>query len=53
MLQVRYSKFPLGERIRFMAEKISELNFNGSLGKSRKIMKGMYLKDEKSSKTTV
>lgn len=39
MLKDRYSKFPISERIKFMAEKISENNFNGSLGKAKKIMK--------------
>ena len=42
MLNVRYEKFPLGERIKFMAEKISENNFNGSISRSKKIMKELY-----------
>ncbi len=42
MLKDRYSKFPISERIKFMADKISENNFNGSLGKSKKIMKELY-----------
>ena len=42
MLKDRYSKFPISERINFMAQKISENNFNGSLGKSKKIMKELY-----------
>ena len=42
MLKDRYSKFPISERIKFMADKISENNFNGSLGKSKKIMKDLY-----------
>ena len=42
MLNVRYSKFPLCERIKFMAEKISENNFNGKLGKARTIEKQLY-----------
>ena len=42
MLRDRYSKFPLSERIEFMADKISENNFSGSLGKSKKIMKELY-----------
>ena len=42
MFRDRYSKFPLGERIKFMSEKISENNFNGKLGKASKIMKELY-----------
>ncbi len=42
MLNVRYEKFPLGERIKFMAEKISENNFNGSISRSKKIMRELY-----------
>ena len=42
MLNVRYSKFPLCERIKFMAEKISELNFNGKLGKAKTIEKELF-----------
>ena len=42
MLRDRYSKFPISERIKFMANKISENNFNGSLGKSKKISKELY-----------
>ena len=42
MLNVRYDKFPLGERIKFMSEKISEVNFNGSISRSKKIMKELY-----------
>lgn len=38
----RYSKFSLNERIKFMADKISENNFRGSLGKSSKIAKELY-----------
>ncbi len=39
MLRDRYSKFPISERLKFMADKISENNFNGNLGKSKKILK--------------
>lgn len=42
MLNVRYEKFPLGERIKFMAEKISENNFNGSISRSKKIIRELY-----------
>lgn len=42
MLNARYSKFPLGERIHFMAEKISETNFNGSTSKSKRIARQLY-----------
>ena len=42
MLKDRYSKFPLSERLKFMADKISEVNFKGSLGKSRKILSELY-----------
>ena len=38
----RYSKFTLNERIKFMADKISENNYRGSLGKSSKIAKELY-----------
>ena len=39
MLRDRYGKFPISERIKFMADKISESNFNGSLSKSKRIIK--------------
>ena len=42
MLNNRYSKFPLCERIKFMADKISEVNFNGRLHKSKTIEKQLY-----------
>ena len=42
MLKDRYSKFPVSERLKFMADKISENNFNGNLGKSRKILSELY-----------
>lgn len=42
MLHNRYGKFPLCERIKFMAEKISEVNFNGRLGKAKTIEKQLY-----------
>lgn len=42
MLNVRYKKFPLCERIRFMSDKISELNFNGKLNHSKTISKQLY-----------
>ena len=42
MLNVRYEKFSLGERIKFMAEKISENNFNGSVSRSKKIARELY-----------
>jgi DNA helicase-2/ATP-dependent DNA helicase PcrA len=42
MLNVRYRKFPLYERIKFMADKISEVNFNGKLSKSKSIEKQLY-----------
>ena len=42
MLNIRYSKFPIYERIRFMSEKISEVNFNGKLGKAKVIEKQLY-----------
>lgn len=42
MLNVRYKKFPLAERIKFMGIKISEVNFNGSSSKSSKIIKKLY-----------
>ena len=42
MLNDRYSKFPMCERIKFMADKISEVNFNGRLHKSKTIEKELY-----------
>ena len=42
MLKDRYSKFPLCERIHFIATKISETNFNGKTGKSKIIEKELY-----------
>lgn len=42
MLTVRYNRFPLGERIKFMALKISENNFNGKIGKASRIVKELY-----------
>ena len=42
MFRDRYSKFPISERLKFMADKISENNFKGSLGKSKKILKELY-----------
>lgn len=42
MFKNRYGKFPIGERINFMSEKISELNFNGKIGKASKIKKELY-----------
>ena len=42
MLNVRYGKFPICERIKFMAEKISEFNFNGKLSKAKAIEKQLY-----------
>ena len=42
MFKDRYSKFPISERLKFMADKISENNFKGSLGKSKKILKELY-----------
>lgn len=42
MFRDRYSKFPVSERLKFMSDKISENNFNGSLGKSKKILKELY-----------
>ena len=42
MLNNRYNKFPLCERIKFMSEKISEVNFNGKLGKAKTISKQLY-----------
>lgn len=42
MLNNRYGKFPLCERIKFMAEKISEVNFSGKLGKAKTIEKQLY-----------
>jgi len=42
MLNNRYSKFPLCERIKFMADKISEINFRGRLHKSKTIEKQLF-----------
>lgn len=42
MLNVRYNKFPLGERINFMAEKISDLNCKGNKSKTKAIIKQLY-----------
>lgn len=42
MLKERYKKFPLCERIKFMSDKISELNFSGRLHKSKTIEKELY-----------
>lgn len=42
MLNQRYSKFPLCERIKFMSEKISEINFNGKLNHAKTISKQLY-----------
>jgi len=42
MLNNRYSKFPLCERIKFMAEKISEVNFDGRLHKAKTIERELY-----------
>lgn len=42
MLKERYGKFPLCERIKFMSEKISEVNFNGKLHKAKTIEKELY-----------
>ena len=42
MFKDRYSKFGVSERLKFMADKISEKNFKGSLGKSKKILKELY-----------
>ena len=42
MLKDRYSKFPVSVRLKFMADKISENNFKGSLGKSKKILSELY-----------
>lgn len=42
MLNVRYNKFPLGERINFMAEKISDLNCKGNKSKTKTIIKQLY-----------
>jgi DNA helicase-2/ATP-dependent DNA helicase PcrA len=42
MLKDRYSKFSISERLNFMADKISEVNFKGSLGKSKKILSELY-----------
>jgi len=42
MFRNRYGKFPLGERIKFMADKISEINFNGKLTRASRIRKELY-----------
>lgn len=42
MLNIRYSKLPLGSRIQTIAEKISENNFNGRTSKSKKISKELH-----------
>ena len=42
MFKNRYGKFTLNERIKFMADKISENNFHGNLNKSNKISKELY-----------
>lgn len=42
MLYNRYGKFPLCERVKFMAEKISEVNFNGKLHKAKTIERELY-----------
>ena len=42
MLNNRYSKFPLFERINFMSLKISEVNFNGRIHKAKTISKELY-----------
>ena len=42
MLNNRYDKFPLCERIKFMAQKISEVNFNGRLHKAKTIERQLY-----------
>ena len=38
----RYQKFPLCERLKFMSIKISEVNFNGRINKSKTIEKQLY-----------
>jgi len=42
MLNKRYNKFPLFERINFMSLKISEVNFNGRIHKAKTISKELY-----------
>jgi len=42
MLKDRYQKFPLCERLKFMAIKISEVNFDGKIGKAKTIEKQLY-----------
>ena len=42
MLNNRYSKFPIFERINFMSLKISEVNFNGRIHKAKTISKELY-----------
>lgn len=42
MFTNRYGKFPISERINFMAQKISESNFNGSSAKVKKISRELY-----------
>jgi DNA helicase-2/ATP-dependent DNA helicase PcrA len=42
MLNDRYGKFPLCERIKFMAIKLSEVNFKGRLHKAKTIEKELY-----------
>ncbi|MBQ2873030.1 MAG: UvrD-helicase domain-containing protein [Bacilli bacterium] len=42
MLNNRYGKFPLCERIKFMAIKLSEVNFKGRLHKAKTIEKELY-----------
>ena len=42
MLKTRYSRFGLFDRINFMADKISELSFNGRLNKSSSIKVKLY-----------
>ena len=42
MLKTRYSRFGLFDRINFMADKISELSFNGRLNKSSSIKAKLY-----------
>ncbi len=43
MLKTRYSRFGLFDRINFMADKISELSFNGRLNKSSSIKAKLYV----------
>ena len=42
MLNNRYSKFPIFERINFMSLKISEINFNGRIHKAKTISRELY-----------